>query len=132
MLSSRATSASGDGRKSLITFIRPISPALYLTVLLLIDCPSFAPIAGAENADHATAPGEPHCHHAAVHDPEAEIALLRAAVVQTSAMTRRGSKNACCARSNGTPCLRRLMRSLTGSQAKLGASAIVWRNYHII
>src|SRR5438046_2353661 len=37
-------------------------------------------------------------------------------------MTRRASKNAYCARSNDTPCLLRLIRSLTGSQAKLDAS----------
>src|SRR6188508_594415 len=81
-LSSRAASKSGDGRKSSITFTRPISPAVYLTVLLLIGSLSFPPVARAEDADHALAIREPDRHHAAVHQTEAEVAPLRATMVQ--------------------------------------------------
>src|SRR6516164_2942422 len=45
-------------------------------------------------------------------------------------MMRFGSKNAYCARSKDTPCLRRLTLSFASSHSKLGASAIVWQDYH--
>src|SRR6516225_8424437 len=45
-------------------------------------------------------------------------------------MMRFGSKNAYCARSNDTPCLRRLTLSFASSHSKLGALAMVWHNYH--
>src|SRR5262245_20216490 len=81
-LSSRATSASGEGKKSSITLTRPISPAVYLMVLLLIDSLSLLPVARAEDPDAPRAVREAHCHHAAVYQTEAEITLLRSAVAQ--------------------------------------------------
>src|SRR5580704_5236648 len=80
--SSRGTRSAGAGRKSSITRTRPISPAVYLTVLLLIESLSFPPIAGAEDADSATAPGETHRHHAGPNHAEAEVAWLCAAMIQ--------------------------------------------------
>src|SRR5580704_8063387 len=80
--SSRGTRSAGAGRKSSIRRTRPISPAVYLTVLLLIESFSFPPIAGAEDADSAAAPSETHRHHAAADHAEAEVARLRAAMVQ--------------------------------------------------
>src|SRR5439155_64433 len=81
-LSSRGTSAAGAGRKSSTTRTRPISPAVYLGVLLLIEPLSLSPIASAEDADATFAIGEPHRQYAARHPAEAEIALLAAAVLQ--------------------------------------------------
>src|SRR5204863_8567782 len=80
--SSRGTRRSGGGRKSSITRTRPISPAVYLTVLLLIDSLSFPPIAGAEDADTAFAIGETHRHHAAVDLAETKVPPFGAAMLQ--------------------------------------------------
>ena len=79
-LSSRGTRASGAGRKSAITRTGPISPAVYLTVLSVIDFLSFAPITRPEYANAVVAPCEANRHHAAVHPAEAKIALLRSAM----------------------------------------------------
>src|ERR1700733_2812607 len=81
-LSSRGTRSLGAGRKSLITRTRPISPAVYLTVLLLIDSLSLPPKAGAKNADTSCAIGEAHREYAVPNPAEAEITPLRAAALQ--------------------------------------------------
>jgi len=80
--SSRGTRSAGAGKKSSITRTRPISPGVYLTVLLLIDSLSFPPIAGAENADAACAIGKAYRHHAASDDAKAKVPRLRAAMLQ--------------------------------------------------
>src|SRR6202023_4186637 len=79
--SSRGTRSAGAGRKSSIRRTRPISPAEYLTVLLLIESLSFPPIAGAEDADSAARPCEAYRHHAAADHAEAVVARLGAAMV---------------------------------------------------
>src|SRR5580704_17916479 len=80
--SSRGTRSAGAGRKSSITRTRPISPAVYLTVLLLIDALSFPPIAGAEYSNPSRTIGETHRHHATRNYAEAKIARLRTAMLK--------------------------------------------------
>jgi len=48
---------------------------------------------------------------------------------RSSAMTRFGSRNACCARSNPTPCLRRFSKSFPLSHSK-PTFGVVWQDYH--
>jgi hypothetical protein len=49
---------------------------------LLIDSPSFPPIAGTEDADAACAIDKAHRHHAASDDNEAKVSRLGAAMFQ--------------------------------------------------
>src|ERR1700733_2101200 len=74
--SSRGTRSSGAGKKSSITRTRPISPAVYLTVLLLIDFLSFPPIPGAKYTNAPGAVCEAHRHHTAGHPAETKIPPL--------------------------------------------------------
>ena len=60
----------------------PISPVVYLTVLLLINRPSFPPISGAEDSNAPIAPGEAHRHDAIADPSEAVVAPLGAAMSQ--------------------------------------------------
>jgi hypothetical protein len=73
--SSRNASASGRGRKSLITFSLPRGSFVYL-IRLLIDTLTLAPESGAEDADDAPAVGESHCEHTATNAAKAIIALF--------------------------------------------------------
>jgi hypothetical protein len=76
--SSRNTSASGGGRKSLITFSRPSGSFVYL-IRLLIDTLALAPESGAENANDAPAIGESYSEHAATDTAETVVAFFSGA-----------------------------------------------------
>src|SRR5256885_1897465 len=77
--SSRSTSWSGGGRKSLTTFALPISPSVYLIVLFLIDPFAFPPIASPDDTDTVRAIGEAHRQNLSIYNAKTEVPLLASA-----------------------------------------------------
>jgi hypothetical protein len=73
------TSCSGGGKKSATTSMRPSRSSVYLGVRF-IDPLASAPIAGADNANHVSAVGEPDCQDARTDTAETVEALFGTAV----------------------------------------------------
>jgi hypothetical protein len=118
--SSRNASSCGDGRKSRTTLGFPIGSFVYL-IFALIDSLSLAPVTSTNYPNNTRAMRESNGQYTTRDTPKAEVSpLLAAAVPGVLSDNAVGSANACCASTNGTPCLLWFSTSLRASHSKLG------------